>query len=101
MEDRSFSNFRLYPDPAAMPFDDTPADGETDPCSRVFFPGMEPLEDLEDLVPVRRIDADPVVANRKDPFVVLSGRPDAYLGMVLSPEFDSICDEVLEYLHHL
>ena len=37
------------------------------PVPRVLSPGMQPLEDLEDALGVRPVDADAIVADRKAP----------------------------------
>jgi len=60
-EVRSLAWLRFHPYPSPVPLHDFLADGEPDPGPRVFPPGVQPLEDLENPVGVPRIDSDAAV----------------------------------------
>ena len=48
-------------DDAPVAGDNLSGDGQSDTCSFVFVPGMQPLEDREDLLRIDIIKADPVI----------------------------------------
>ena len=81
-----------------MTFDDLSADGQTDAGAGVLLARVKPLEHLKDALEVLRLDADPVVLDRKDPPVVrrCSGNLDFRLPFVAV--FDRVPDQILEQL---
>ena len=55
--------------PAPVPLHHLLADRQPHPPAGVLVPPVQPLEDLEDPLPVLRRDADAVVAHREDPLL--------------------------------
>src|SRR5581483_4970264 len=68
---------------------------------RVLVPGMEALEDLEDLFPILGLYPDPIIAHAEKPFLPTVHAIHLDSGRILSLELQGIADEVLEQLDHL
>ena len=80
-----------------MPFDDSLADGESDPGSREFFASVQSLEDAKDPLEVLCLNALAVVAYCEYPSPgVVRGGGDVYPRSRGTPKLDGIADEVLE-----
>src|SRR5688572_32551601 len=62
-EDGALVGGILDPDPPAVPLDDLLAEGEPDTGTGVLVAPVQALEDLEDALAVRLVDADAVVAH--------------------------------------
>src|SRR5213594_2067763 len=84
-----------------MTLHDLLRDREANPCPRISFTLMKPLENDEDAFAVTRIDADAVVPNRKNPLCP----PRLCRGMNhwrgRAPELDGVSNQVLQQLLHL
>src|SRR5205823_3254667 len=72
----AFVGFRFVAQAAAVLIDDLPADGESDARAGVPVASVQPLEDLEEPLAVLRRDADPIVAYREDPALLMRLGPD-------------------------
>src|SRR5512139_284928 len=80
-ERRSLAVRRPHSDPAAVAFDDSPAEGQPDPQSFLVAALLQTLEHAEDPFLVRRSDADPVVRHLDaDPVAVDLPAPDPDCG---------------------
>src|ERR1051326_6377036 len=64
VESGAGAGLRFQPDPAAAQGDDALGDGQAHAGARILVT-MQALEEAEDLVMIARVDANPVVANRK------------------------------------
>ncbi len=74
---------------------------QADPGAVVFVPLVEALEDLEDLVAVAVLDADPVVADREAPLPLSRFGLHLHPGRAVAAEFDRVGNQVLAELGQL
>src|SRR5205807_960540 len=89
---------RLHPDPAAVAFDDLPADRKPDPGSRILVSRVQPAERFEDPLREAGTDPDPVVPHPQAPVRPSSFRPDVDDRQFPPVEFHRVADQVLEDL---
>jgi len=82
-------------------FCDFSANGQSDARARVILARVEPLEHLKDAFEVLRLDADPIVLNRKNPFISVGPCVNADFGPALIAVFDGVPDQILEQLRKL
>src|SRR5687767_3252500 len=87
---------RVEPDVAAVELDDLLAQGQADAGAGIRLLGVEPLEDHEDPVGVRRFDPDPVVGDPERPLPVGLFGADLDPGRGIAAELDGVPDDVLE-----
>src|SRR5687767_2352591 len=85
-----------------MALDDFLANGQADAGAGKLAPRMQPLEQTKNPVKVLRIDADPVVLDRKQPLRsgILDGA-DMDLRDGVAVILDRVADEVLKQLNQL
>jgi hypothetical protein len=82
-------------------FDDAFADGQPNACAGVLLAGMETLEDVKYAFEVLGVDANPVVADRKNPATWLGLDTDMDLGRLFAMKLEGIGYKILEQLHEL
>src|SRR5437899_652688 len=92
---------RLDPDSSAVTFDDLFANRQSDARPRIFFPGVQPLEDDKDAFKVLLRNADAIIAHGKMPATRLLLHADPNLQRPFTAELNRIADEVLKKLHQL
>ncbi len=84
-----------------MPLHNPLADCQTDPGSLVFISAVQPLKDDEDAIEILMVYSDTIVANRKDPILIIFLYPDMNFGRCLSVKFYRISDQILKDLFNL
>ena len=97
----ALADIRLDPNPTAMPRDDFAADRQADSRSRISVGSVQPLENLENPLLVFRIDADAVIADGKEPRILLERRGNMNQWRLLPAKFDGVADQVLKKLQQL
>src|SRR3954470_20883512 len=96
-EGAALARLALGPDPAAVLLDDPLAHREPDAGSGVGALAVKAVERLEDLLRLRLLHADPVVAHGEPPRAVDSARRDLHVRVALG-ELHGVRDQVLEDL---
>src|ERR1700735_159527 len=86
------------PGPPAVTVDDAPDDGQADAGARELGGGLEPLERAEQLVPVGRVKASPVVTHIAADGGIADGRGRELDGGVLAAggELPGVVKQVLQ-----
>src|SRR5262245_29119030 len=97
----SVAGFRFHPNPAAVPVDDTPANRQSNPCSRMLPLTMQPLEYLENSPVMFRRDANAVVPHGENPFVVCALGADVNARRLCAVVFEAVSEQVLHQLLQL
>ena len=81
-----------------MALDRLLADRQADSGTRIIGPAMEALKEHEDAFLELWIDADAVIANAEDPFLLAAVGVDMDPRRLRSPELDGIADQVLQHM---
>ena len=84
-----------------MTLDDPFANRQAHACSGIFVPRMQPLENFKNPREMLWLNADTVVADRKQPFAVPLVRTHMDARRRLPMKFDGVANEILEYLRQL
>src|SRR5262245_1309978 len=92
VEGRALAGLRGEPDASTVALDDLAA--ERQPHAAAGDLRMEAPEHGEDLVGLRRLDADAVVAHREGPLAGSPLRTEVDAGRGLAAEFDRITDQI-------
>jgi hypothetical protein len=79
-----------------MRFDDSLADRQTDPGARIFFLGMQPIENFKNARQVFWFYPDAVVTDGEQPFGALLLGRDVDAGCLLPAEFQRIGHKILK-----
>jgi hypothetical protein len=77
------------------------ADRQTNPGTSILLPAVKPLKDDENPLGILRGDANPIVADGKNPPVAVSAGRDMDAGRLGSAELDGVSDQVLKQLDQL
>src|SRR5438128_2303452 len=89
-EARALAGSRFDPNPPAVPLDDALADRQAHSGAGILLTGMQPLEDLKNPAEMLRVNANPIIAHRKDPFSVPLLRANVNPRVFCSMKFDGI-----------
>src|SRR5664279_1049007 len=84
-----------------MPLHDLPADCKPYASPLVLLPAMQPLKDRKNALEILRRYADTVVADRKDPFVLVPFSRNVNTRCPVFAKLDRIADKILEQLSKL
>src|SRR3954468_13501509 len=84
-----------------MGMDDLLAEAEPDTGALELLTPMQALEDLEDALVVRGVDADAIVADADAPAPAFGHRVDADHRLLVAMELERVADQVLHQLDAL
>ena len=84
---RSLTELGLHPNLSAVVLHRLSADRQADPRTLVLPSTVKPLEGLEDLLPVFRLDADSIVGDPENPTLTVLLRCQSNHGLLIGDEF--------------